>query len=66
MANSSRAMNLDLATWFDRASLQFRGLNPRQPGQWPLLPKVCAWVGAAALTLITGWDYLRIGIKHMD
>ena len=21
---------------------------------------------AAALTLITGWDYLRIGIKHMD
>ncbi len=21
---------------------------------------------AAALTLITGWDYLRIGLKHMD
>ncbi len=21
---------------------------------------------AAALTLITGWDYLRVGIKHMD
>lgn len=22
--------------------------------------------GAAALTVITGWDYLRIGLKHMD
>lgn len=23
------------------------------------------WV-AAALTLVTGWDYLRVGLKHMD
>jgi CDP-diacylglycerol--glycerol-3-phosphate 3-phosphatidyltransferase/cardiolipin synthase len=22
--------------------------------------------GAAILTLITGWDYLRVGIRHMD
>jgi len=21
---------------------------------------------AAVLTLITGWDYLRVGLKHMD
>jgi phosphatidylglycerophosphate synthase len=21
---------------------------------------------AAALTLITGWDYLRVGLRHMD
>lgn len=26
---------------------------------------VTLW-GAAALTLITGWDYLRVGIRHMD
>jgi cardiolipin synthase (CMP-forming) len=36
--------------------------------EWELL-KVAAlallWV-AAILTLITGWDYLRVGIKHMD
>lgn len=25
----------------------------------------CLW-GAAALTIITGWDYLRVGLKHMD
>ncbi len=26
---------------------------------------VCLW-GAAILTVITGWDYLRVGLKHMD
>lgn len=26
---------------------------------------VCLW-GAAALTVVTGWDYLRVGLKHMD
>ena len=26
---------------------------------------ICLWV-AAGLTLVTGYDYLRIGIKHMD
>ena len=36
---------------------------------WWALPQqvglVTLW-GAAVLTLITGWDYLRVGIKHMD
>lgn len=36
---------------------------------WPALPAleiglVCLWL-AAALTLITGYDYLRTGLKHM-
>ncbi|WP_298091482.1 CDP-diacylglycerol--glycerol-3-phosphate 3-phosphatidyltransferase [uncultured Sphingomonas sp.] len=26
---------------------------------------VSLWL-AAALTLVTGWDYLRVGLKHMD
>ena len=25
----------------------------------------CLW-SAAALTLVTGWDYLRVGLRHMD
>ena len=33
--------------------------NPWVVGLWTL------WA-AAALTLITGWDYLRVGLKHMD
>jgi CDP-diacylglycerol--glycerol-3-phosphate 3-phosphatidyltransferase/cardiolipin synthase len=26
---------------------------------------VSLWA-AAALTLMTGWDYLRVGVRHMD
>ena len=36
--------------------------------QWPWVYDVgivCLWA-AALLTLITGWDYLRVGVKHMD
>jgi type IV pilus assembly protein PilO len=58
MANTTRPMSLDVATAFDRASLQFRGLNPQEPGQWPLLPKVCAWIATAALALGLGWVLL--------
>ncbi len=35
---------------------------------WPWVHQAglaCLWL-AAALTLITGWDYLRVGLKHMD
>lgn len=37
---------------------------------WPALPAleiglICLWA-AAALTLITGYDYLRAGLRHMD
>ncbi len=40
-------------------------------GAVPHFPQV-QWIGiatlwaAAALTAITGWDYLRVGLKHMD
>jgi CDP-diacylglycerol--glycerol-3-phosphate 3-phosphatidyltransferase len=35
---------------------------------WPLPGRVglAALWGAAALTLVTGWDYLLAGLKHMD
>jgi len=35
---------------------------------WPFVHQVglvTLWA-AAILTLITGWDYLRVGLKHMD
>ncbi len=34
--------------------------------QWIHLVGLTSLWAAAALTLITGWDYLRVGIKHMD
>lgn len=33
---------------------------------WIKLTGLVALWGAAALTLVTGWDYLRAGLKHMD
>jgi cardiolipin synthase len=36
--------------------------------QWPFVREVglfSLWA-AALLTLLTGWDYLRVGLKHMD
>lgn len=34
--------------------------------QWIHLVGLASLWGAAILTLITGWDYLRVGLKHMD
>lgn len=34
--------------------------------QWIHLVGLASLWGAAILTLITGWDYLRVGITHMD
>jgi cardiolipin synthase (CMP-forming) len=37
------------------------------PGQlWIKQVGLVSLWGAAALTVITGWDYLRVGLKHMD
>jgi type IV pilus assembly protein PilO len=52
MANS---MNLDLNAWFEDAQAQFRNLNPNEPGQWPLVPKVTTFLFAALATVALGW-----------
>ena len=33
---------------------------------WVKTVGLAALWGAAAMTLVTGWDYLRIGLRHMD
>ncbi|HEY5721876.1 MAG TPA: CDP-diacylglycerol--glycerol-3-phosphate 3-phosphatidyltransferase [Allosphingosinicella sp.] len=59
-----------LAKW--KTALQFIALGALiLAGAVPQFPWVHAvglfslWA-AASLTLITGWDYLRVGLKHMD
>jgi cardiolipin synthase len=45
-------------------ALILAGALPDQP--WiHVLGLVCLWA-AAGLTVVTGWDYLRVGLKHMD
>jgi transcription termination factor NusA len=50
-----KSCQIDLGAFRERLAAQFRGLNPNQPGQWPLLPKVVVWTGAALLALLLGW-----------
>jgi CDP-diacylglycerol--glycerol-3-phosphate 3-phosphatidyltransferase len=40
------------------------GAVPAQP--WVHQVGVASLWAAAALTLVTGWDYLRVGVRHMD
>ena len=45
------AVGVDCGTFFD---------------QWIHLVGLASLWAAAMLTLVTGWDYLRVGLKHMD
>ncbi len=55
MATKSKSASVDLNSVFEGAASQFRGLNPNEPGQWPLLPKALTWTGVALLVVIAGW-----------
>jgi cardiolipin synthase len=46
------------------ASLSDACVSPAE--NWIHLVSLWALWGAAILTVITGWDYLRVGLKHMD
>ena len=51
----ARSRQFDVTTFLDHAASQFRGLNAREPGQWPALPKIAAWAGAALAVVVLGW-----------
>jgi CDP-diacylglycerol--glycerol-3-phosphate 3-phosphatidyltransferase len=59
-----------LAKWkttFQLVSLGALILGGAIPSQhWIHLVGITALWAAAALTLVTGWDYLRVGLRHMD
>ena len=48
-------LSFELSSFVDNAASQFKNLNPNEPGQWPTLPKLAAWVAAAAAALLAGW-----------
>lgn len=45
----------DLKNMGDAFSAQFRGLNGRHPGQWPLIPRVLCGVGVFLAAVGLGW-----------
>ncbi len=55
--------NVDLNALFQDAQDQFKGLNPKEPGQWPLLPKLASFAAAGAAVVLLGWVALLSGQK---
>jgi type IV pilus assembly protein PilO len=63
MATKSRTVSVDLNSVFEGAASQFRGLNPNEPGQWPLLPKALTWAAVAVAMIVAGW-FLVLSSAH--
>jgi type IV pilus assembly protein PilO len=57
----AKNLNIDLGTLFEQAQGQFSGLNPNEPGQWPLLPKLASFLLAVVVVVILGWVALLSG-----
>lgn len=47
----------DLKSIGHSISAQFRGLNGRHPGQWPLVPRLACGAGVLAVVIALGWFF---------
>lgn len=54
MANKL-SLKLDLAPWRDKLLAQFRNLDPKDPSNWPALPRYALFVGIAILFVVVLW-----------
>ena len=60
---TKKAINVDLNSVFEGAASQFRSLNPNEPGQWPMLPKIMTWALVAVAMVVFGW-FLLLSSAH--
>jgi type IV pilus assembly protein PilO len=60
---TKKAINVDLNSVFEGAASQFRSLNPNEPGQWPMLPKMVTWAFVAVIMVALGW-FLLLSSAH--
>jgi type IV pilus assembly protein PilO len=61
--SNSKSFNVDLNSVFEGAASQFRGLNPKEPGQWPIMPKLAMLIVVVAALVAAGW-LLVISATH--
>jgi type IV pilus assembly protein PilO len=47
----------DLKSFGESIGAQFRGLNSRPPGQWPLIPRLACAAGVLAVVIGIGWYF---------
>lgn len=56
MATSkSNTPSIDVAAALRRGAAQFRDLNPKEPGQWPILPKIASCIAVSIGVVVLGW-----------
>jgi type IV pilus assembly protein PilO len=55
--------SIDLNGLSERASAQFRNLDFKEPGQWPLLPKVVAWLLVMVAVVGLAWVALLSNVS---
>lgn len=55
MATQAKPLNIDLNSVFGAAVSQFRGLDGKEPGQWPWLPKLAVSLLLAIAMVVLGW-----------
>ena len=46
---------IDVNAWFAELAGQFQGLNPKEPGQWPLAPKLATGLAVIVVVCILGY-----------
>lgn len=61
MVSTLKSPPVKTRSLFDDLEAQFRGLNPQEPGQWPILPKCFAWVAIFAVILGGSWFFVLSG-----
>ena len=55
MATQAKDRSADFLAALRGGLGQFRDLNPNQPGQWPLLPRLTVWTFVAVIVVVLGW-----------
>jgi len=48
-------VSIDLKTWFEDASAQFRNLDSKDPSSWPDLPRYALYAGVALVLVVLLW-----------
>jgi type IV pilus assembly protein PilO len=61
MAAKDSTLSVDVASRFEGVASQFRGLNMKEPGLWPLLPKAAAALALVLVAVVAGWFLVLSG-----
>jgi len=55
MNTKAPSSSFDVSTLVEKTTSQFRGLNPKEPGQWPTLPKAASWLATTLAVVVACW-----------